>query len=396
MATSSDVKQGEPRYSNFAKYQSLSCSSEEGSSSSVVQLPTMSVKGPLLGSNELIKCLPRKEAVIQICTWNMGSLPFPSDNQLKRIFKHDGIDIHIIAIQESWPSPDESELLFQTSLGPGFVLFHSVTFGTLHLCIFLRRELVWYTCEPVDVSHTVRSGRLFKTKGAVGIGFGLFGTNILIINAHLSAGEESSREIQRMEELNRILVAHEINKNRYDTVYLAGDLNFRISGLGREKIVEELKNNNLQNILMEDQLNKLLINSSLPDTSSLKGFSEAAAITFRPTYKYDIGTDNFDSSAKKRAPAYTDRIIYKCFSEKSGFPVPSQCLKYEAVTELKVSDHRPVIAMFSIKLKPGFDTLPITGGRFKRDVYAKAMQKRAKFLLDKRISKLASTACNLS
>lgn len=75
-----------------------------------------------------------------------GSLPFPSDNQLKRIFKHDGIDIHIIAIQESWPSPDESELLFQTSLGPGFVLFHSVTFGTLHLCIFLRRELVWYTC----------------------------------------------------------------------------------------------------------------------------------------------------------------------------------------------------------------------------------------------------------
>lgn len=25
--------------------------------------------------------------------------------------------------------------------------------------------------EPVDVSHTVRSGRLFKTKGAVGIGF---------------------------------------------------------------------------------------------------------------------------------------------------------------------------------------------------------------------------------
>jgi hypothetical protein len=61
--------------------------------------------------------------------------------------------------------------------------------------------------------------------------------------------------------------------------YPKGDLNFRISNLGREKIIEELKNNNLQKILMEDQLNKLLINSSLPDT--LKGFSEAAAITFR-------------------------------------------------------------------------------------------------------------------
>lgn len=38
----------------------------------------------------------------------------------------------------------------------------------------------------------------------------------------ITKGEESSREIQRMEELNKILMAHEIKKNHFDTVYLAG------------------------------------------------------------------------------------------------------------------------------------------------------------------------------
>lgn len=117
----------------------------------------------------------------------------------------------------------------------------------------------------------------------MGIGFGLFGSKVLVINAHLSAGEESSRESQRMEELHRILTAHEIKKNQYDVVYLFGDLNFRISGLGRDQIVQELRNNKLETILGEDQLNKLLINngptSSLPET--LIGFKEAGTITFK-------------------------------------------------------------------------------------------------------------------
>jgi endonuclease/exonuclease/phosphatase family metal-dependent hydrolase len=116
----------------------------------------------------------------------------------------------------------------------------------------------------------------------VGIGFGLFGSKMLVINAHLSAGEESSRETQRMEELHKILAAHEIKRNHYDTVFLFGDLNFRVSGMTRDKIIEELRSNNLHKILMNDQLNKLLSNanySNLPDT--LKGFAEAAAITFR-------------------------------------------------------------------------------------------------------------------
>lgn len=35
-------------------------------------------------------------------------------------------------------------------------------------------------------------------------------------------------------------------------------------------------------------------------------------LTFAPTYKYDPGTEMFDSSAKQRTPSYTDRILFKC------------------------------------------------------------------------------------
>lgn len=40
------------------------------------------------------------------------------------------------------------------------------------------------------------------------------------------------------------------------------------------------------------------------------GYKEGI-IAFAPTYRYDIGTDNYDTSEKYRAPAWTDRILYK-------------------------------------------------------------------------------------
>lgn len=60
-------------------------------------------------------------------------------------------------------------------------------------------------CSPVaeDSSYSVRPGTAFKTKGAVAIGFMLFGTSYLFITAHLTAHLDKVKE--RIQDVKRIV-----------------------------------------------------------------------------------------------------------------------------------------------------------------------------------------------
>lgn len=66
-------------------------------------------------------------------------------------------------------------------------------------------------------------------------------------------------------------------------------------------------------------------------------------IQFPPTYKYDVGTDSYDTSEKARTPSYTDRILWRT-------TCPNIQIKqlYYGRAEVKTSDHRPVSAMFDV------------------------------------------------
>ena len=70
-------------------------------------------------------------------------------------------------------------------------------------------------------------------------------------------------------------------------------------------------------------------------------FVSEGPLNFKPTYKYDLGTADYDTSSKGRIPSWTDRIL---FVPRQGV----QCLAYNSDDSIRTSDHRPVYASFSV------------------------------------------------
>ncbi|CAM9721724.1 unnamed protein product, partial [Ectocarpus fasciculatus] len=78
--------------------------------------------------------------------------------------------------------------------------------------------------------------------------------------------------------------------------------------------------------------------------AAFKGLSEAR-VTFEPSYKYDKGSQHFDTSRKMRPPAWTDRILFS-----PAGPLGVSSLAYTSVPGSCHSDHRPVYAKFRVRL----------------------------------------------
>uniref|UniRef100_A0A8B9YZU4 Inositol polyphosphate-5-phosphatase J n=1 Tax=Buteo japonicus TaxID=224669 RepID=A0A8B9YZU4_9AVES len=100
----------------------------------------------------------------------------------------------------------------------------------------------------------------------------------------------------------------------------------------------------------------------------LSGFQEGP-LNFPPTFKFDVGTNKYDSSAKKRKPAWTDRILWKIKSPSVGLGAggrwPSRGvlsvsqLCYCSHMEYTVSDHKPVAAIFAVQFASKADKPPV-------------------------------------
>lgn len=347
----------------------------------------------LLGSKELEKTLPRREVHIFVGTWNMnGQTPPRELNDFVLPINMEHVpDILAFGTQESCSEKFEWEASLQETIGPTHVLFHSVSLGTLHLAVFMRRDLIWYASLPEDSSISVRPGVAFKTKGAVATGFMIFGTSFLFVNTHLTAHQEKVKE--RVSDVKKIVQSLDLPKNipcrnkskdvtqNFDYVFWNGDLNFRLA-TPRKNVLEWLSHTSfpLPAHLPHGYMHHDQLCSVLTDGAAFRGFMEAN-ITFPPTYKYDPGTQNFDTSSKQRAPAYTDRILFKHrqtrrLSTQPDTP-PITCLEYDSVPSITTSDHKPVWGVFKAHVRPGIDTMPLNAGLFNRDVYLEGIRRRA-------------------
>ena len=184
-------------------------------------------------------------------------------------------------------------------------------------------------------------------------------TSLCFINCHLAAGQNQTKD--RNFDISSILDSTILPIEERDNVRLdsyigggdgtmildheicifSGDLNYRIDTMNSEAIISALNSGKMNKLLERDQL---LASKRKRPGFRLRAFYEMP-ITFAPTYKYDIGSDNYDTSEKKRAPAWCDRILSRGPHQKR-----LKQLNYRR-HEVRVSDHRPVSGLFQMTVK---------------------------------------------
>lgn len=255
-------------------------------------------------------------------------------------------DIYAIAFQEIDMKPDTiifsetrpdrqwiEKILDGVCSGVEYVELMTVRFVGMQLTLVIKKGLR----TSVKQCHTdmVGTGTLkYGNKGGIGISIKLNETSICFVNSHLAAHQsEVERRNEDYHEIIRRMQFTEGIRRRsiyeHDHVFWLGDLNYRVDG-------EHTRTStfNYKDLKYNDQLYKAKLENRVFD-----GFEEAP-IDFKPTYKYDSGTDNFDSSEKQRAPAWCDRILWR------GKDIVQNA--YSSVMEIRFSDHKPVYATFDV------------------------------------------------
>lgn len=83
------------------------------------------------------------------------------------------------------------------------------------------------------------------------------------------------------------------------------------------------------------------------DTSAAFAGYQEGPLLFRPTYKYDLGSDDYDTSEKFRIPAWTGSFClpritrFDAFLDRILYMGSQLDLSRYSRAELRGSDHRP-------------------------------------------------------
>ncbi|XP_074182094.1 synaptojanin-1 isoform X12 [Rhinolophus sinicus] len=246
-----------------------------------------------------------------------------------------------------------------------YVLLASEQLVGVCLFVFIRPQHAPFIRDvAVDTVKTGMGGAT-GNKGAVAIRMLFHTTSLCFVCSHFAAGQSQVKE--RNEDFVEIVRKLSFPMGRmlfsHDYVFWCGDFNYRID-LPNEEVKELIRQQNWDSLIAGDQL----INQKNAG-QIFRGFLEGK-VTFAPTYKYDLFSEDYDTSEKCRTPAWTDRVLWRrrkwpfdrsaedldllnaSFQDGSKILytwTPGTLLHYGRA-ELKTSDHRPVVALIDIDI----------------------------------------------
>ncbi|KFZ52245.1 Synaptojanin-1, partial [Antrostomus carolinensis] len=246
-----------------------------------------------------------------------------------------------------------------------YVLLASEQLVGVCLFVFIRpQHAPFIRGVAVDTVKTGMGGAT-GNKGAVAIRMLFHTSSLCFVCSHFAAGQSQVKE--RNEDFVEIARKLSFPMGRmlfsHDYIFWCGDFNYRID-IPNEEVKDLIRQQNWDSLIAGDQL----INQK-NSGQIFRGFLEGK-INFAPTYKYDLFSDDYDTSEKCRTPAWTDRILWRrrkwpfdrsaedldllnaSFHDDSNVPYtwnPGTLLHYGRA-ELKTSDHRPVVALIDIDI----------------------------------------------
>lgn len=223
-----------------------------------------------------------------------------------------------------------------------YLLLRTESMSSMSLFLFVKKSQVHNVTQVAGSSKKTGLGGIAANKGACAVRFEFGLTSFALVTSHLAAG--TTALLERYNDYLTIMQGLTFTRNfsikDHDHIIWFGDLNYRIS-LPNDECRYLIENGAFDELIAQDQLNQ-----EITHKGAFYGFKEGA-VRFYPTYKFDKGTSEYDTSEKQRVPSWTDRVLFMSSKGLEGL----EQLNYNSSMDIFASDHKPVYSTLKSKVK---------------------------------------------